>query len=291
MNRQRAIVILLAACGALTAAAFAQPQPAPLAAEPLGDGVYWFRGGSGANAGLIIAGKEAVIIDAKMTPDSARAMFEEIRKLTLNPVRYLILTHSDGDHVNGLGGFPRNLVVLAHPNALKDMQEAFKDPKLSSLAGWLPMEAVSPDGGRLEIDGLPVRLLHFGPAHTNGDLVVFLPRQRIAFVGDLIFIGRDPLIHRHKNGSSFGLVETLKKLLELECDRYVSGHADPVGKAEIRALLASLEDRQAKVKALIAQGKSLEQIKAAFGVAEQPGAARRRPGLIEVIYQELTEKK
>jgi cyclase len=291
MSRYWLIALLCAACGALAAAVFAQPQPAPLAAEPLGGGVYWFRGGSGANTGLIIAGKEAVVIDAKMTQESAQAMLEEVRKLTLNPVRYLILTHSDGDHVNGLGGFPRNLRVLAHPNALKDMEQAFKDPKLSSLAGWLPMEAVSPGGGRIEIGGVPVELLHFGPAHTNGDLVVFLPRQRIAFVGDLVFIGRDPLIHRHKNGSSFGLVETLKKLLELDCDRYVSGHANPVGKTEIRELLASLQDKQAKVKTLIGEGQSLEQIKAALGVAEQPGAVSRRPGLIEVIYQELAEKK
>ena len=285
MQALRGIGITLAAISA-----FAQQQPAPVEVVPVRGNAYLIRGGSGANAGLIVAAREAIVIDAKMTEDSARAMLEAIRKVTPNPVRRVILTHSDGDHINGLGGFPKEVTVIAHPNARRDIEQAAKDPKFGFLASWIPRELVSGDR-RLDVEGVQVELRHFGPAHTDGDLVVWLPAERVAYVGDLLFIGRDPLIHRHKNGTSFGLVSTLKKLLELDADSYVSGHAEPVGKAEIRKLIASLETTQEKVRVLVAQGRSLDEVKAAFGVTETTGMPGRRPGLVEVIYLELTEKK
>lgn len=270
--------------------AFAQQQPGPLSINGIRDGVYWIRGGSGANTGLIVGGSEAILVDAKMTAESAQAMLEEVRKVTPHPVRRVILTHSDGDHVNGLPGLPKDVVVIAHPNARRDLEEAAKDPKLAALADRLPRELVG-DRRSLDVGGVRIELIHFGPAHTDGDLVVFLPAQRAAFVGDLLFIGREPLIHRHKNGRTSGVIATLRKLLELDADTYVSGHAEPVGKEELRKAIASLEGMQQKVRSLIAEGKSLEEIKAAFGVQEPPAGQRRRPGLVEVIYLELSEKK
>jgi len=285
MQALRGVVITLAAI-----CASAQQQPAPVEVVPVRGSAYLIRGGSGANAGLIVAAREAILIDAKMTEDTARAMFEAIRKVTPNPVRRVILTHSDGDHINGLAGFPKEVTVIAHANARRDMEEAAKNPKFGFLSAWMPRELVSADK-RLDVEGVRVELRHFGPAHTDGDLVVWLPAERVAYVGDLLFIGRDPLIHRHKNGNSVGLVATLKKLVELEADTYVSGHAEPVGKDEIRKLIASLEATQDKVRSLIAQGRSLDEIKAAFGVTGAPATPGRRPGLVEVIYLELTEKK
>jgi len=269
----------------------AKPQPVPLNLEPLRGGVSWVKGGSGANAGVLIGRKEVVVIDAKMTEDSARAMLAEIQKLTPSSLRYVVLTHSDGDHVNGLSAFPKGVAIVAHANTRKDMEEAFKDPKLSALQPYLPTESISGQR-RLDIDGVRAELLYFGPAHTSGDLVVYLPQQKIAFVGDLAFIGRDPLIHGRKGGTSFGLVQVLKKILALDADTFISGHSEPLTKKDIQGLLSSLEERQAKVKALVLEGKSLEEIKAAFGLTETPGQpARRWPSLIEVIHQELTAKR
>ena len=297
-----AAFVTMACLGGLAAAAAApaptrsapkpqQPQPVPLSVEPLRGGVYWVKGGSGANAGVVIGEKEVIVIEAKMTEESAKAMLAEIKKLTPNPVKYVVLTHSDGDHVNGLSGFPKGLTIVAHTNTKKDMEEAFKDPKMSALLPYLPNETVAGDRP-LNIDGVRVDLHYFGPAHTSGDLVVCIPDQKIAFVGDLVFIGRDPLIHRHKGGTSFGLVQTLKKILALDADTFISGHNDPLTKADIQGLVTSIEDKQAKVKALIQEGKSLEEIKAAFGITEAPGqAARRRPSFIETIYLELTQRQ
>jgi len=259
--------------------------------EPLKGGVYWVKGGSGANAGFIIGKKEVIVIDAKMTEESSQGMLAEIKKLTPNPLKYIVLTHSDGDHVNGLSGFPQGLTIVAQTDTKKDMEEAFKDPKMSALLPYLPNETFAATRP-LNIDGVRVNLLYFGPAHTSGDLVVYLPEQKIAFIGDLAFLGRDPLIHRQKGGTSFGLVQTLQKILDLDADTFVSGHNDPLTKADIRGLLTSIEEKQAKVKALIQQGKSLEEIRSAFGIAEAPAqGARRWPSLVETIYLDLTERK
>jgi cyclase len=287
------LAVVTAAAEATLPSSPAQPQqqPEPLSAQPLRGGVYWVKGGSGANTGFIIGKKEVIVIDAKMTEESAKAMLVEIRKVTPNPVKHIILTHSDGDHVNGLAGFPKGLTILAHENTKKDMEQAFKDPKLSALLPYLPNETFTGDR-RLNIDGVRMNLFYSGPAHTSGDVVVYLPDQRIAFIGDLVFIGRDPLIHRQKGGTSFGLVHTLQKILTLDADTFISGHNDPLTKADIQGLLASIEEKQAKIKALIQQGESLEEIKTAFGIAEAPApGARRWPSLVETIYLELTEKK
>jgi cyclase len=285
------LVVLPAVQAQTTAPSKPQQQPARLTVEALRDGVYWVSGGGGANTGFVIGKREVVVIDAKMTEESAKEMLAEINKLTTNPLKYVVLTHSDGDHVNGLSAFPKGLTIVAHVNTRRYMEEAFKDPKMSALVPYLPNETLA-GGGPLNIEGVQVNLLYFGPAHTSGDLVVHLPDQKIAFLGDLVFVGRDPLIHRHKDGTSLGLVQTLKKILALDADTFVTGHSAPLTKADIRGVLASIEEKQAKVKALIQQGRSLDEVKKAFGLEDRPGqVTQRRPGLIEIIHQELSEKK
>jgi glyoxylase-like metal-dependent hydrolase (beta-lactamase superfamily II) len=138
-----------------------------------------------------------------------------------------------------------------------------------------------------------VRLLHFGPAHTEGDAVVYIPDEKIAFLGDLIFIGRDPLIHKHKNGNSFGLVKVLRSVLELDAEIFLHGHGAPAGREDIQAFIAALEDKQNTIRSLIGEGKSLEEVKAIFQVEDSPARAgrTRRPSLVEIIYTEINAEE
>ncbi len=267
----------------------AKPTPPPITVSQVRADVYEVKGGSGANCGFFIGEKEVIAIDAKMDEESTKQMIAEIRKLTPNPIKYVLLTHSDGDHVNGLTGFPQDMLIVAHQETRKHMDEAFKEPKLRAyLPGLTFFERLKIYSGSKVIE-----LLHFGPAHTSGDAVVYFPEEKLAFLGDLFFRGRDPLVHRQKNGSSFGLVNTLREILKLDADTFLNGHSEPANKAEIEALIKSLEEKQAKIKALIQEGKSLDEIKKAFNVEERPPqpGGRRFMSLIEVIYLELTEKK
>ena len=293
MKRIIACALIGAASGWLSlAAAAGQGAPAapPLSVEKVRDGIYLVAGGSGANSGFVIGDQEVYIIDVKMSPDSAREMLAEVRKATNLPVTTVILTHSDGDHVNGFPGIPKGLKIVAQERCRADLVLASADQP--NLADYLPNETFA-DRMTLGSGTTALDLRHFGPAHTSGDTVVFIPGRKAAFVGDLAFLGRDPLIHLRKNGSSFGLVKTLKDILAYrpEIDLFIAGHAWPVSRADIEGLIASIEAKQARIKSLVAEGKSLDDVKKAFGVAEPAAGGQRFAGLVEVIYAELTEKR
>src|SRR5689334_7936372 len=101
-----ALVVALFAVGAYPQRQQQRPE-APLRVTQLNGGVYWMSGGAGANTGFIVGTTGVIIIDAKMTAGSAKAMLQEISKVTPKPVTHIILTHSDADHANGLSGFPK----------------------------------------------------------------------------------------------------------------------------------------------------------------------------------------
>lgn len=245
--------------------------------------------GSVGNAFFYIGKEETLVIDATVTSETARQLFMHIQKISGNPVRRVILTHSDQDHVGGLISFPPNLTIISHENTRQLMADANETAQTK-----IPLPNVTfKDQLSLYLDGMEIRLLYFGPAHTSGDIVVLFPVEKAAIVGDLVFIGRDPLIHRAKNGSSFGLVAALKAILQLDADIYLSGHSNPIERNTVKNLLAQIEDKQAKIKALAQDGKSLEDVKNIMGVADAPArpGGRRWQSLVEVIYLELTEKK
>jgi cyclase len=269
-----------------------QAASPPLTVQNITANLFLVKGGSGANTAFYVTKQEVFVVDAKMSAASAADMLAEIGKLNEAPVTTVILTHSDGDHINGLPGFPKGLEIVAHPNCKADVEAAAEANP--ALKDYVPNKTY--DGTKLTLrkaGGGWIDLVHLGPAHTSGDTIVWFPAEKAVFAGDLIFIGRDPLIHRHKNGNSFGYVKTLRTMLKLspQVDIFLSGHADPVGRADIEALAASLEDKQARIKAMINEGKSLDEIKKAFGIEEPADQTTRRwPSFVETVYLELTGK-
>jgi len=282
----------------LTAAALC-PAQQPLTVQKIKGDLYLVKGGNGANTGFYVGDKEVVVIDAKMTADAEKQVIQEIKNITSKPITRIILTHSDGDHVNGLNAFPAGLKIYAHPQTKKDMEEASKAPSTEYLRDYLPNEICSPCAPSKDsvmtvpAENEDIKLYFFGAAHTSGDLIPYFPAERTAFVGDLAFTGRDPLIHRFKGGSSTGVIATLQGLLNMDADTFISGHSDPLSKQDIQSILASVTEKRDKVKSMVAEGKSLEEIKKAFGIAEapsQPGGMRFM-SFVEVVYLDLTEKK
>ena len=264
-----------------------QQQPAPLTLEKITDNIYQVKGGSGANGGVIIGEKEVMVIDAKMSEESARRTLAEVGKMTPVPVRVLAFTHSDGDHVNGITGFPADIKIWAHEETKRYMEEAFKDEKQRA---YLPLIKTFVAGGpEYDLGGRKVQLLYFGPAHTSGDAVIFCPKEKVAFLGDLFFSGRDPLVHRHKNGSSFGLVKVLNSVLQLDAEVFLSGHADKATRADVQALIKSIEDKQAQIAAMVREGKTLDEVKKFYNVEDRPATPGRSQflSLPEVIWLEL----
>jgi cyclase len=276
------------------ATAFAQAPPAqPFVTHQLKPNVYWIEGGGG-NSGVIIGDKGVVVIDAKTTAAGGKELLENIAKITPKPVTTVILTHSDGDHVNGLASFPAGVKVIAHENNKKEQEAALSaGGRGAPPADHIPTQVTTKEKENLTLEGAKFELLHWAPAHTSGDLMIYLPADRIVFAGDVIASTLpDALIHLEKHGSSEGWVTTVKGMLKLNVDQVVPGHGNIMTKDDVRMRLARVEEKRAKVKELVGQGKSLAEIKTALG-DPAPAAGGRGPGfptLTEVIYRELTGK-
>jgi cyclase len=281
--------------GALATLAVAQgPAPAPLMVHQLKPNVYWVEGGGG-NSGVIVGDKGVIVVDAKTTPAAGKELLDDIAKITPKPVTTVILTHSDGDHVNGLASFPAGITIIAHENNKKEQDAALAaGGRGAPPAGHLPTQVVSKNKEDLKIDGVKVQVFHWANAHTSGDLVVYLPSEKIVFTGDIITTQPDALIHLEKNGSSEGWVTTAKGIAALNADQFVPGHGDLMNKAAVQKKATDVAAKRAKIKDLVAQGKSLEEIKTAVGdPPPAQGKGGRGPGFAsftDVVYQELTKK-
>ena len=203
--------------------AFAQPGPmsagvAP-AAKQVAPGVYWVPGAI-SNSGFIIGDRGVVAIDAQIFIPATRAEVAEIASLTPNPINAVILTHSDPDHINGLPAFPRGIEVIAQENAKLEIEGAIADPKSNGMPppaeirDYVPTHTVRRSES-LTLDGVRLVLIHTAPAHTDGDLVVYLPRYKVVFAGDLLTpaIGLYPGIHLNKHGSSLGWIASVRAML------------------------------------------------------------------------------
>src|SRR5579863_9662642 len=93
--------VLIVALAGLASVATAQQQPVPLKVANIRGNVYWTQGGAGGNTGIIVGTTGVIVVDTKTTVDSSKDVQAEIAKITTKMVNTAIVTHSDGDHVNG----------------------------------------------------------------------------------------------------------------------------------------------------------------------------------------------
>jgi len=106
-----------------------------------------------------------IVVDTKTTPDSEEEVIAEIAKITPKAVNTAIITHSDGDHVNGLAAFPPGLTIIAQENCRKEM-EASAGSRNPAPQDRLPTKTYNKTD-KLTIDGVHIRLYHWAPGHTK----------------------------------------------------------------------------------------------------------------------------
>lgn len=297
MNRMRKLVLGTAGVVALVSfgtLARAQQQPQPLKMTKVKGNVYWVQGGVGSNDGFIVGTTGVVLVDTKTTVDSEKGVIAEIARVTPKMVNTVIITHSDGDHVNGLAAFPAGLTIIAQENCKKEM-EASAGGRNPAPQDRLPTKTYAKTE-KLAADGVHIRLYHWANGHTSGDTIVYLPDEKIVFGGDLLVTNRpDTLIHLEKNGSAAGWIENAKGMVGLDADTYLTGHGEMMTKADVQKKLALIEDKYNKVKTMATQGKSLDEIKTSLGEPTaapppNPNGAPPAATLTEVIYKEVSKK-
>ena len=262
-------------------------ETSPLTLEKVSGNVYQILGGSGANGGVIIGESEILVIDSKMTEESVNQTIEAINNVSGKAIKYLVNTHSDGDHIMGNRYFPSSLTFIAHKNCRDDFfkenfgrESDWDEPEFYPFTPSLTFKK----NMSIWLGGEKIELYYFGIGHTTGDIVVYHPEHKLAFIGDLYFSGRPQLIHSNKNGNSFEYVKTLTKMLEtLDAETFLSGHSDLVGRDEIKRHIQEMVERQNKVKELVSQDKTLEETLVEFDENESR--------LVTSIYNEITNQE
>lgn len=259
-------------------------ETVPVSLEKISESVYQLKGGRGSNGGFIIGDNGVLVVDSKMDEVSVRQCLELIGQVTGKPVLYLVNTHSDGDHIMGNRYFPSSVTFVAHENCRNDFfKENFGRESDWGEPGNLPFvpSVTFTEQLSLWLGAVPVELLYFGPGHTTGDIVVYVPGEKVAFIGDLYFSDRPQLIHSNKNGDSFAYVRTIDRMLEsIGAETFLSGHSDPAARTDLENHVQQMVARQEKVRKLIAEGNDLEETLARF----QENEAR----LVTSIYHEIT---
>ncbi|MFJ3839956.1 MBL fold metallo-hydrolase [Streptomyces sp. NPDC090054] len=198
-------------------------QPAP--------GVYAYVQPDGGwclnNAGFVSDGGRTLLVDTAATERRALALRGTVLAAGVPLPRTVVNTHHHGDHTYGNGVFAPEALVLGHEAARTEQLAAGHQLELIWPATDFGKVEITPpdltyaDRLTLHVGDIEVRVLHPGVAHTTGDSVVWLPRQRVVFTGDLIFAGGTPFLAM---GSLSGSLRALERLRELGAETVVPGH-------------------------------------------------------------------
>ncbi len=226
------------------------------------DGVDGFGGG---NVELLVGDDYVVLIDDAMTP-TAPALLEAVTKLAGRQVDFVINTHVHGDHVGG-NEFVAGLgaIIVAHDNIRKRM---IPDPKLNTGPGALPVLTFS-DEVTFHLNGHEAFVFHIENAHTDGDAAILFRDVNVIAAGDIMFNYLFPYIDYDNGGSVAGFIAGQQKLIAMADDEtiIIPGHGPVGNKADLEKNLAVLIDSQTRVKALVDEGMSEEEIVAANPLA------------------------
>ncbi|AZM88423.1 MULTISPECIES: MBL fold metallo-hydrolase [Streptomyces] len=179
------------------------------------------------NAGWISDGGRTLLVDTAATERRARALRDAVTASGAPLPRTVVNTHHHGDHTYGNATFAPEAVIVGHDQARAEQLAAGHQLELIWPAtDFGAIEITAPDltySDRLtlHVGDTEVRVIHPGVAHTTGDSVVWLPRQRVVFTGDLVFAGGTPFLAM---GSLAGSLRALELLRSLDAETVVPGH-------------------------------------------------------------------
>jgi glyoxylase-like metal-dependent hydrolase (beta-lactamase superfamily II) len=248
----------------------------------LSDGVYaflqaplvWYS-----SAGVIIGDRDVVVVDSLTNAAMTRSLLAEIRKVTDKPVRFVINTHSHADHVYTNHLFPAATVISTHQGRehTKSNQKAQRQhdvlfaslfPDVDLEGGWYTLQDMSFSGSLAFYQGdREIRVLELGVGHSESDVVVHLPGEKIVFCGDAFLNGMPPLPgegHVSQAISHYTAIEAL------EADIYVAGHGDPGTLADVRAQRIWLERVFEQARECFESGMSYDGALQAFAGDRTP---------------------
>ena len=236
------------------------------------DGIFMLVG-AGGNIGVSIGVDGVFLID-----DQYGAINEKLKaavaRLSGLPIKLVLNTHWHADHTGGNELLAEvGALIVAHDNVRKRMSSThvsafFKSETPPSPQAALPVVTFDRTV-TLHLNGHTIRIEHAGPAHTDGDAIVFFEEANVVHMGDLFFNGLYPFIDADSGGSIDGMITVLDDVIPMldDATKVIPGHgplSDRSGLIEFSFMLRDVRDQ---IQMMIDTGKSVEAI-----IAAQPTA-------------------
>jgi glyoxylase-like metal-dependent hydrolase (beta-lactamase superfamily II) len=262
--------------------------PAEIQIQKVQGNVYLLVG-DGANL-LVQIGEQGVLLVDTGREELSSKMIAAVRQLSSRPIRWILNTGPDADHVGGneavanLIGSSRHVELVNTPfsTAVNTVEIVASDPVLARMSAsggsrpgykveaW-PTETFVGDKDEVFFNGEAVEMWHAKAAHTDGDSLVFFRRSDVIATGDLFDTDHYPVIDLARGGSLQGIINGLNRVIELAIPEFeeeggtmvVPGHGricDEIDVVEYRDMLTIVRDR---LLAMIKKRMTLDQIKAA----------------------------
>lgn len=289
----------LAAPVCLAAGVLATPPPSRAAAlEAIAPNVYVFPGPAGdANAGVVIGDQGVVVIDSSPTPESARRLAAEIKRLTPKPILYVVFTHAHGDHTFSVHELAPTKGIIAHvytkdylvghgADHLKVYRQRLGETTTQGAKITLPT-VTFPDMYDIPLGKEHILIFYQGRGHTRGDIVAYLPKAHVLFTGDLAYAGRLPWIG---DGYAKEWQETLDRLAVLDVTTIVPGHGQWGGRPVLTTFREYLTDLYSAVFVTWMIKRPIEAAKKEVQLPKYESWLKYKewlPSNVERIYQEL----
>jgi len=213
-------------------------------------------GRSSTNTFFFVSGEEVIAGGAHMTKEAIEDLWAVIDVTVRKPIRYFILTHHHPGYSHIDTTFPTNVTLILSGDTWKSFEkDAIKSPS--------PLLLFS-DGLTLRSSQAPALVLSsIGAAHTDGDTIVVIPEEKIAYVGDLLYVKS---VGYMGDGHMISWLQSLDFLSELELKQIVPGYGPPVGRAEVNEFRRYFRDFLSEVMGRIEAKESASTIKKSFSL-------------------------
>ncbi|HQV12961.1 MAG TPA: MBL fold metallo-hydrolase [Nitrospira sp.] len=217
----------------------------------LADDVYLYR--HQFHQAIFITTSQGVIVTDPISPEAATWLKGEIKKLTDQPVRYVIYSHHHNDHITGGSVFADQARFVGHAAAREKILQA-ADPTTP-----VP-ELTFTDRMSINLGGKQIELIHVGKNHSDNSLVVLLPQHKLLFAVD--FIPVDTVAYRAlPDAFPDEWIESLKRVERLDFEVLVPGHGKVGRKEHVGLFRRYMEDLRAAVQEQLQKGATVEEAK------------------------------
>jgi cyclase len=256
MNKNSMLRFYLALlfAGILGAVVYAQQTPAKLNVVKLKDDLFVIHNDVvPGNTTVLITNEGVVLVDDKFEVD-ANNIIAEVKKLSNQPIKYVVNTHHHGDH----SGSNAKLQALGAQAVMSEKARRNMVDGGQSGQGNITFD----DHANIYLGGKTVQLYYFGRGHTNGDIVAYFPAQRVLAAGDNFTIGdaTPELIDYPGGGSAKELPATLEGILKLDFDSVVPGHGTVGTKADMVKFRTTAINLRNRVHTMLMQKKTKAEI-------------------------------